>query len=172
MISTAETVRTLLADLTALLDEETALLELRRRQLSDLGVAIVAADDEALGALLEEMEQAQVVQMAADRRLRNLRGALAGALGCRPEDIRLSGLIERLSGEQRAGLAARRQRLRRLADDVRREHIRAAMLLVECARINRELMNGLFPHSKPVTTYSTGGPVSWRLDTGLLDTES
>ena len=44
------------------LDEEIAALNLRRSQLALLREAILARDDEAVGRLLGQLEQAQVLQ--------------------------------------------------------------------------------------------------------------
>mgnify|MGYP006280410803 CR=1 FL=1 len=172
MMPSGPTLSGLVANLADVLDEEIALLTRRHGQLRELAGAIAARDDEPMERLLAEMEQLQQVQAATDRRLRHARRALAACFACDASELRLSRLIDRLSGEDRGRIEWRRRRIMVLVEDVRREHIRTAMLLTECARVNRELMETLFPASTPVTTYGTSGRESWRPHTGLVDTES
>jgi flagellar biosynthesis/type III secretory pathway chaperone len=172
MISTTPATRALVAELTAALDEEIALLDLRRRQLSAMAGAILDRDDEAMGDLLEEMESTQELQARTDDRLRRLRRPMADALACKASEAKLPVLIDRLPAGEQGALETRRRRIVELAEAVRREHVRTTVLLAECVRINRALLEGLFPQSESVRTYGAGGPLCWRSETGLVDTES
>ena len=49
--------------------------------------------------------------------------------------------------------------------------MRTVMLLGECARINRMLLEAMFPHSEGVVTYGAGGAEPWQPDAGLVDAE-
>jgi flagellar biosynthesis/type III secretory pathway chaperone len=156
-----------------LLDEESRLLELRRSQLDSLCGAVVDRDDEAVGRLLEQIEQARALQTSADAKLQSVRGHLAKVLGVPPSGMRLSVLVDRLEGPVRYELARRRERIMDLAARLQREHLRAVMLLNECARINRLLLESLLPGAETVTTYGRGGGrADWRGGASLLDAES
>ncbi len=159
----------LAGELIDLLDEELRLLECRRDQLKRLSAAITDRDDELLEQLLREMEQTIRAQGDTDLRLEALRATLAGALGCSPAELRLSRVVETLDGQQRLALEYRRRRIVLLAEELRREHLQATLVLSESARINRALLEGLFPTSAEITTYARDGAQPWRSDTGLVN---
>lgn len=158
-------------ELQALLDEEIALLDLRRGQLEELSKAIIRRDNDRLEQVLEEMERTQRIQAATDSRLNALRSALGAALGWQVAEVRLSRLIGELPADARPALEHRRGRIVALADRLRQRHLETAMLLTECARINQRLLEGLLPRGQELTTYGAEGPSAWRQDAGWTDQE-
>ena len=161
----------LVAELLAVLDEQIALLELRRSQLESLSETILDRDDARMEVLLGEIEQTMRVQQAADLKLHAVRNALASAFACPPEEIRLGRLIARLEGDPRLALDYRRQRILRLTEQLRQQHLETCLFLMESSRINRMLLESLFPNSEPVITYGAGGQDQWRPPTPLVDAE-
>ncbi|HUS92814.1 MAG TPA: hypothetical protein VM695_13230 [Phycisphaerae bacterium] len=159
------------ASLEALLEEEAALLDLRRGQLASLSAAIVDRDEEATERLLGQIERAQQLQDATDRKVNAARRALAGALGCPVGADRLSDLIERLGEPQRGRLTAKRERIIELIQRLQRQHLRTVVLLAESARIHRLMMEALLPGGAGLTTYSAAGRNTWQRAAGLVDTE-
>jgi hypothetical protein len=157
--------------LLAVLDEEIRLLELRRSQLEALSVAIVERDDERMESLLGEIQQAVDSQADADLRLKAVRRALADDMGFPIEQVRLELLIERLRGGERTEIERRRRRIIDRAERLRRQHLHTSILLLECTRINRLLLEALFPQSKGLDTYVNGGPDRWCPDTGTVSAE-
>ena len=172
MISTGPSIDVMMGDLAALLDEEIVALEQRRSSLQTLSAAIAKRDDKGMEAVLGELERAQQKQMQLDARLRTLRKALADAVGISDAHLRMGRLIDRLPGEAAFGLEYRRQHLALLVQSVRHEHMRAAIMLSEASRVNRELLNGLTPGNRDVTTYGRRGAASWRAGSGIVDMES
>ncbi|HUT02244.1 MAG TPA: flagellar export chaperone FlgN [Phycisphaerae bacterium] len=158
-------------ELARLLEAESALLDLRRSQLASLCGAIIDRDDEAVERLLDQVERAQELQSATDRELDVLRRQWAERLGCPPEEVKLSRLIAALPEPLRGALAEQRQQIIERAEGLQREHMRTVMVLTECARINRLLLESLFPESQGVTTYSAAGSDPWRPEAGLVDAE-
>ena len=154
-----------------ILDEEIALLTRRRAQLESLSVLLVERDDEATGRLLDEMEQTETLQADTDRKLQALRSALAGALGCGAGDVRLARLVGELPAGLRSAVDFRRQQIILLVDAFRRQHLCTAMQLVECIRVNRMLLEGLFGEGRSVTTYDMHGTAARALGSGLVDAE-
>jgi flagellar biosynthesis/type III secretory pathway chaperone len=154
-----------------LLDEEIALLDLRRSQLSSLCGAIVDRDEDAVGRLLEQIERAQQLQAATDGQLQALRAVLADRLARPPEQLRLSTLIELVPVEHRDELTRRRERVIELAEQLQMAHVRAVVLVTECARVNRLLLAALLGGGDSVTTYNAVGADPWRTGPGLVDAE-
>ena len=124
-----------------------------------------------LEQLLSEMEETQQIQGDTERKLQALRSALANAIGCNPHRLRLADLMARLDDERRATLDYRRQQIILLVQEVRGQHLRTTMHLLESARINRMLLEGLFPQTESVNTYDMNGSSSWHADGGLVDAE-
>ena len=157
--------------LTSLLGQEEALLSLRRSQLDSLCAAIVDRDDDAVERLLEQVEQAQQLHANTDEKLNALRRELAEQLACPIERVRVSALIDELDSPEREALARQRDRIVELAEALQLQHLRTVMLLSECARINRLLLESLFPKSEGVLTYTASGQDPWQPDAGLFDAE-
>lgn len=171
MIAATPGVLALVEEMLPVLNEEIALLTLRRAQLETLSKALIENDDKALERLLAEMEETQQIQADTERKLQALRAALANAVGCDPNRLRLASLMERLDDEHRAMLDYRRQRIILLVKAVRAQHLRTTMHLLESARINRMLLEGLFPRTQSVGTYDVHGSSCWHPDGGLVDAE-
>ncbi len=157
--------------LISLLDIEIDLLQQRQRQFDTLNEVLISRDDKGLERLLHEMEQAQHTQSDTDLKLQATRRSLAEALRVKAGELTLSLLIAHLPDSRASALDYRRNQIVLLAEALRKQHLRAVMLLSESARVNQMLLESLFPKSESVTTYSADGSDSWRPDTGLVDTE-
>jgi len=167
-----ERIAALIGELTTVLDEEIGLLERRCDQLRDLAEATLQRDDDGLEALLDRVERALETQAATDLKLQALRNALADAFGWSIPQMRLARLIEELPGRLAAEISYRREQILLLSERLKDQHVRTALVVSECARINRLLLESFFPEGRRVTTYSSTGASSWGLDTGLVDVES
>ena len=162
----------LVDELVVLLDREIELLDKRHAQLEELSRATVRRDDEVLDPLLEQIERTQQVQTRTDLKLQALRSTLAATLGWAVAETRLARLIERLDGPRAAELDYRRQQIILLSERLKRQHMATVLVVTECARINRMLLESFFPEKRAVTTYGARGQSSWGLDVGLVDVES
>ena len=169
MISNIPTVPEAAQRVRAALDEEAGLLEFRRRQLQELAVAILRRDNPRLEQLLPQVETGAALQAQADGELRAAQAALGDAL-LLGEPHRLARLIEALPAPLPGPLRECRQRVLRAMDDFRRQHLETSLLLVECSRINRVLLEGLFA-GESVRTYSRGGGEDWTGQGGLMNAE-
>lgn len=164
--------RLLADDLAAVLDE---LAGLEERTLGHLRALATVATDRAAGeadGLLAEAGETHARFQEADARRQSIGRCLATALGRAPADLPLSRLARLLGGPQGRALDDRRRRLEALAADVRRCHLRTAVLLWEAARVNRSLLAGLFPQADTARTYGAGGRPRHGAGGGLLDTRS
>ena len=171
MILPAPDLKARVGELLTVLDEEIQLLDLRRSQLEALSVAIVERDDTRLEVLLDEIQQTMTLQADVDLRLDGLRGALAGDLSLPVERVKLGALAQLLAGQQRAEIELRRRRIVEMAERLQQQHLQTSVLLSECARVNRLLLEALFPQSKGVDTYGQGGAQRWWPETGVVNAE-
>ncbi|HUS47772.1 MAG TPA: flagellar export chaperone FlgN [Phycisphaerae bacterium] len=158
-------------ELLAVLDGQTALLRSRRADLAELSEAMVAADNDRMEAVLRRMDQTGDAQAAQDRRLAAVRQQIAEGLGLQAAQLKLAELAERLPDPLGGALRRRRQQIIEEVQAFRRQHLQTAMLVSQCAQVNRALLEWLFPASCGLTVYGSGGPNHWRRDTGLVDAE-
>jgi hypothetical protein len=158
-------------ELLILLDEEIQLLQLRVSQFEEMYDCTLHRRSQRLVSLTEEMVLAQQRQVDLDTQLQTGRALIARSLGMPRRDLKLSTLIAMLENIQASQLDHKRQQIILLAEQLKRRHLDAAMLLNESIRINHVLLEGLLPASGTVTTYNTDGAKGWRDGTGLLDAE-
>jgi len=161
----------LIEELLGILDEEIALLNKKSAELEALSNAIIERDDARLVTLLEEMEETLQAQSATDVKLDALRATFAEITGCSHSEMKLSRLIETLGEGEKVKVDYRRQQILILAERLRDQYMSVGITLRESARINRVILEGLFPEVRPVTTYSASGSKYWTPETGLLDSE-
>jgi flagellar biosynthesis/type III secretory pathway chaperone len=162
---------TLVGDLTDMLDREIDLLGTKTRLMDALGQAVVRRDDRTVEQLMADIERIQSDQDAADSRLTALRRTLARQLGMEQDAPRLREVLDQLPADQAALLEQRREHILVLGEQLRRGHLKLAMLLSECARINRMMLAAVSAGSEPVTTYDAEGAACNPAGPGLLDQE-
>jgi flagellar biosynthesis/type III secretory pathway chaperone len=160
-----------LGELLAVLDEQADLLARQRGQLEGLSAALLARDDDQTERLLEAIQQAGADRAHLDRRLAAVRAELAERLGRPPDRLRLSALIDALPAGAAAAVRDRRRRLIDLAEQFRAEHLRTALLLGECARINGQMLQCLLGGGQALVTYDADGADRWASRSPLMDME-
>lgn len=155
--------------LAASLDGQIRLLEAKIAQLDDLSQGLVACDNDRMERVLAAMESLSAEQSRHGRALAAARRELAEALGC--ESGRLADLIMRLPGPWRQAIQSRRALVGQKVKELRNKHMTVATLLSECSRVNRLMLECLFPSAPAVTVYAPQGADHWRGSGRLLDME-
>jgi hypothetical protein len=163
--------RELVKELLALLDEEAELLRRRSDQFDELYETILHRRSNRMDSLLAEMTTCQHNQADLDAKLAAARTTFARALGLEARQMRLSRLADRLEESDSLAVERRRKLIIAMAEQLKKKHLRTAILLTESARINRMLLEGLMPGAETVTTYAPGRSDPWRTANGLVDTE-
>ncbi len=157
--------------LTDSLDLQIELLGARSDELDTLSECICANDNDRMEKLLAEMALSRQRQDQADREFKNARDGLAGHLGWQVGETRLERLLELVGEPDRRVLAQRRRQVADLAATLRRKHRQTGVLLSECAKINRLLIDCLLGDDQRVTVYGATGAQHWRGSGSLMDTE-
>lgn len=153
-----------------ILDEEIRLLHERACQFDELYDAILHRQNDRMETLLAEMTATQQEQAKVDTSLDALRQLFARSLRCEPGQIKLSELADHIDNPD--AVLHKREQIILLSEALKKKHLNTAVLLTECARINRALLDGLLPENEPsLTTYGHGGSNPWRSNTGLVDAE-
>jgi len=155
-----------ITSLLEVLDQDVRHLEDTLSRLELLRSLLIKRENPALEKLLEDIRQQADVYQANEQKRQQLRRALAADLGCAEAELTLSKLQDELrrgSGsealpDRQAALAERRARLRSLAVQLKREHALTVLLVRDCLRFNRFLLQAFFPSSgRGGTTYSPTG---------------
>ena len=154
--------------LLGVLDTDIKNIETTLARLERLRVLLVQRDDKGLESLLTDSHGHAEAHAANEQRRQDLRTELATMLGWSPGDLTLSKLCAHLPEPMNTALADRQLRLRGLVSRLRREHMLAALLVSDCARFNRSLMQALFGVGRSGTMYGADGSARHRTETGLM----
>lgn len=158
------------AALLSVLDEDIRHIEATLLRLDALRGSLIKRDDEGLRKLLEEIQEQSQAYAATELRRQTLRRELAAGLGLPDGDLTLSGLVSRLTGQDRASVAERQTRLKFLVARLKREHTQTSLLIADCAKFNRSLLRVfLGPDGKTGTTYSPTGAARHPTGVALLN---
>jgi hypothetical protein len=170
---TTPEVKTLVGEYLAVLDEETHLQEAAVGHLKGMSDAVVSRNEQAMERLFKQADEVHDQFAQLETRRRTTGDHLAMALHCRREDLTLRRLARDLPKPEGQAVEGRRRRLRTLVGETRRQYLKTAALLGECARLNRALLAGLFPDAGNTPTYGASGRRSPRRPADyLLDARS
>lgn len=158
------------AALLDVLDEDIRHVEASLVRLDTLRGLLIKRDEEALGKLLEEIRGQGEAYVATEGRRQELRQSLANDLGWKEKELTLTNLLTQVTGDLRTALVERQTRLKSLIIRLKREHTLTALLILDCRRFNRALLQVfLGPAGKAGTTYSPTGTVKHPTGTMLLN---
>jgi len=152
------------------LDEDIRHVEATLVRLDALRGLLIKRDDGALEKLLEETRRQGETYVATELRRQELRQDLARLLGRKERELTVSSLLTHVTGPLGAALAERQARLKILIARLKREHTLTALLISDCRRFNRSLLQlFLGPAAKAGTTYSPAGTAKHPTGTALLN---
>ena len=138
--------------------------------LDELRRLVIKRDDAALGKLLEEIQTEVDDYRRHERKRQSIRRELAEACGFDPKPMTLSSLETILPKATKSRITEKKNQIRCLVKEFRKEHLGTAMLLSECARINHTLLKSLFNHSQVESLcYNANGAAKRLTDVALID---
>lgn len=138
----------------AVLDEDIRHIEETLLRLDELRGLVIKRDDANLASLLERIEAEAAGRSAHELKRQSVRRKLADAFGCASaEEMTLSRVESEsaLPEGTRVQVAMRREKLRLLVEKLRKEYTATVLLLADCARFNRLLLESVFELGKPAT---------------------
>ncbi len=152
------------------LDEDIERMKEVLSQIDEMRGLVVKRDEVSLCRLLEDTQVRHNDYKEHESMRKSLRKQLSIALGFESELITLSQLEDILPQEQSSQVAEKRVELRILTDKVKKEYLSTTLLLAECARFNRELLNSIFDTARPgIVTYNSSGSSSRQDDTAFVN---
>ncbi len=163
-------VQTRVTVLLDVLDEDIRHVETTLVKLDTLRGLLIKRDDGALERLLEDIHKRGEEYAATERRRQDLRRDLATDLGWKEGDVTMTNLLTQVAGHLRSALAERQTRLKVLIARLKREHALTALLISDCGRFNRSLLQVfLGPFGKAGATYSPTGAAQRPAGMALLN---
>ncbi len=167
---TASALETRIGSLLEVLDEDVRHLESALTRLESLRALLIKREEVGLQKLLEEIRGQGDTYRQNEQKRQQLRRELAAELGWVEGDLTLSKLQRKLAGPSRAALAQRQTRLRALGMELKREYSLTVLLVRDCIRFNRSLMQILLGSGgRGSATYSPTGAARHEFGTMLMN---
>jgi len=165
MKASANTIENKVDQLLSVLDEDIRYIHDSLLQLNELRSAVIKRDDAALYRLLGTARAKADFHAANESKRQTLRKDLANALDCNVEQMTLTKLENRLPIEKKSQVAGKKNELKTLINELKKEHLSTSILLSECARFNNLLLTSIFDLGKTGTvTYRANGAANRQMD--------
>jgi len=169
--------RSIATDIELLVDEllKTLDVDVRRLQnslmlLDELRRLVIKRDEAGLRRLLKEIQIELKTAAEVNSKRELAREKLAGILGWEAGKTTLSRLETVVSEEHRTGIAARRAQLMSLTYSLRTEYSRTAVLLSECTRFNRLLLDNILASARTAgVIYASDGSTRQQSDSAFVN---
>ncbi len=157
-------------DLLIVLDEDIEQIKRNLDILDQLRSLVIKHDESSLRELLENIRSRPNSYKENELKRQSLRKDLSLALGCDIEQITLSILSEQLSGDRKNRIAEKKTQIQTLTNELMKEHLATSMLLADCARFNRAMLNGIFALAQTGSvTYNPTGSAVRPIGTAFVD---
>jgi hypothetical protein len=152
----------------AFLDEQERLLGQTLERLNALRAAVIRRDEETLGTLLEQTRCDADRHRTVTLEQRALEQRLVEAIDGLSLPITLSRLCAALHGPTRTLFEQKQRALREIAHRVQLEYASTELLLRQCARCNRQLLDAIVGRSSRTLTYDAQGQSRREAHRGLV----
>jgi hypothetical protein len=160
----------LTAELFAFLDDSILSMQRMLGKLNELREAVIRRDQNTLQQMSDQMPEMTVLQDGMQRRQRQLCHAFAGPLNCPAEKITMSYLALFLESSKADELKTKQRLLQELVGRLSRERRATELLLRECERLNRMILDGIIGKANQTCTYGSAGRVQRQLHCAILNT--
>jgi hypothetical protein len=157
-------------DLVNILKRDISHIEYASSKLNELRVFVIKRDEKGLGRLLEDIREEAKDYQVNEQRRGLIRKELAELFGCKPNELTLSFLKNRVTGTARAAIAENQEKLKAMVRHLQTEYVSTAALLSECARINSALLRIVFERSRTgLVCYDSTGLTTRESDASFMN---
>jgi hypothetical protein len=147
--------------LLAILNEEIGHLRTALLRLDRLRSLLIRRDDAGLENLLTDLTSEAEAYAANERARESLRRQIANQLRCDSKKVTLTVLAQSVPEGQKNDVVACQTKLKSLIGQFKREHLLTSLLIADCARFNRALINAFLGQSgRGNTCYDAAGAVA------------
>lgn len=151
------------------LDRQINHLERMREFLDAFRGALIRRDLETLGQMQDRLAAEADRRQELDGEMEAFRRLFAGPLGCRPDEVCVSKLAAAADAATGRRLRDKQRHARELVESVKNAHLATELLLRECARINRRMLEVIVGRGSPAPTYDARGRAAWQSGRGLMN---
>lgn len=170
MKTTPIEIRIKVDQLLVILEAQTQRMQTNLARLDELRALVVKRDETSLRKLLNIIQSESGDFNGDELKRELLRTELASIFGCDRRQLTLSRLADELSGERRDKLIETRTALQKLGQKLKNEYLSTMMLLSECARFNRTLLNNVLNLGQSGSvTYNSNGSTERRGRTAFVN---
>jgi len=156
--------------LLVVLQRQLEAIKLNLSRLNELRAFVVKRDEVSLRKLLTNIQSESPMQAQDEQKREILRRELADIFGCQTSQMTLSMLEKQLDGQRKQRVTHIKNELRDSAIELRKEHSGTMMLLAECARFNKTLLNGILSLGRSSEiTYSQNGSALRHGNSGFMN---
>lgn len=156
--------------LLVVLQRQIQTIKLNLSRLNELRAFVVKRDELSLRKLLTTIQSESPNQADDELKREILRKELAAILGCQTRQMTLTMLEKELDGPKKERVTQIKDDLRASAIELRKEHAGTMMLLSECARFNKTLLNGVLQMGRSSEiTYSQNGSALRHGNSGFMN---
>ena len=159
----------LVDELVAFLDFQSEHLDKMLGFLDAFRKALIRRDLPVLQEMQSQLAQEEDMRMQLDQSRNVLQRKLAGFIGCAAEDVCLSSLQGLVDPPFEEKIRKRQQSLIRQIHHLQEQHLATELLLRECSRMNRRLLETVIGGGEKGKTYDARGRSSWNACQGLMN---
>lgn len=157
-------------ELLTVLDKESEDIRRNLSVLEQMRSCMIKRDNTQLYRLLEQVQEDGKVQKQAQLERRRLKEKLSQLLGCGAEKVTLTKIMAVLTGPKRELVEQRRNQMRELIGQLKKEYQVTTLLLSEFSRFNELLLTALFKNNESsVVTYDVAGVTKADYETALVN---
>jgi hypothetical protein len=139
-------------------------------KLTELRAAVIRRDEKTLQQMSDEMSELTSWRDGMQQRQRQICKAFAIPLNCQAEKINISYLALFLESPKREELKIKQHLLGELVSRLLREHRATELLLQECERLNRMVLDGIVGKANQTFTYGSAGRVRREMYCTIMST--
>ena len=156
--------------LLGVLDRDIDQLEKNLSRLDQLRRFVVKQEHDSLMRLLENIQTESKSQQHNDLQRQAIRKDLASLLNCTVDKVTLTRIETQLPEEKKSDLRYRKKKLQELTGLLKKEFLGTQLLLSDCQRFNRTLLNSIFKTGLSQTmTYKSTGQSERQTDTVFMN---
>jgi hypothetical protein len=157
-------------ELFVFLDDSVLSMQHMLGKLTELRAAVIRRDENSLRRMFDEMPELTAWRDGIQQRQRQLCAAFAVPLNCQAEKINISYLtlfLDPLKGEE---LKIKQHLLGELVSRLSREQKATELLLHECERLNRMILDGFVGKANQTFTYGSAGRIRREMHCAIMNT--
>ena len=157
-------------ELLTVLDADIEQLRRSIDRLNELRALVVRRDDKSLHDLLIAIKTDSQKYRHNESKRQSIRAELAGVLGCSLQQMTLSKLQTIVPEHKSSSISETVTKLRTLSSTLKKEYVATILLLTDCARFNRQLLQCILNRSNGgAVIYNSSGSARRQVDAGFMN---